>query len=77
MTRAEALERIATPELSEQAMMQDFEYVAKKMDLSVAELQALFEGENKTFRNYKNKRALIALGTRAMRLLGMEKRLVR
>ena len=77
MTRDEALERIAKPELSEQMMMQDFEYVAKKLDISASELQALFEGENKTFRDYKNKMAFITLGTQVMRLFGMEKRLVR
>ena len=47
MTREEALERIAKPEIDEQTMMQDFEYVAKKLDLTVSELQELFDGENK------------------------------
>jgi len=77
MTREEALERIAKPELDEQTMMQEFEYVAKKLDLTVSELWELFEGENKTYRDYKNKMALITLGTKAMRILGMEKRVVR
>lgn len=77
MTREEALERIAKPEIDEQTMIQDFEYVAKKLDLSVSELQELFRGENKTYRDYKNKMALIALGTKVMRILGVEKRTVR
>ena len=77
MTREEALERIAEPELDEQTMMQDFEYVAKKVDLTVAELWELFEGENKTYRDYKNSMALITLATKAMRALGIERRVIR
>jgi len=77
MTREEALDRISRPELTEQAMMQDFEFVAKKLDMTPSELQKLFEGGNKTYRDYKNKMVLITLGNKAMRMLGMEKRLVR
>jgi N-acetyl sugar amidotransferase len=77
MTREEALERVSTPELDEQTMRQDFEYVAKKLDLTVAEFQELFEGENKTYRDYKNNMVLIDLGTKVMRMLGLEKRVIR
>ncbi len=77
MTREAALERIAKPELDDQTMMQDFEYVAKKLDLTVTELQKLFEGDNKSYRDYKNSMALITLGAKTMRVLGLEKRIVR
>jgi N-acetyl sugar amidotransferase len=77
MTREEALERISKPELSEQVLQQEFEYVANKLDLTVEELQAIFEGENKTYHDYKNKRKLIGLGSTMMTILGLEKRLFR
>jgi N-acetyl sugar amidotransferase len=77
MTREEALARVATPEIDEQTMIQDFEYVAKKLDLTVSEFQKLFEGENKSYRDYKNKMALITLGTKTTQLLGIEKRVIR
>lgn len=77
MTREEALERISKPELDEHFLQCEFEYVAHKLDLSVEELQRIFEGENKTYHNYKNKRSLIGLGSKAMTLLGLEKRLFR
>lgn len=77
MTRAEALEKIATPELPEREMRQEFEYVAKKLDLSVAEFQQLFEGTNKTYREYRNKMSLITFGNKMTRLLRMERRVVR
>lgn len=77
MTRDEALERIAEPEIDEQAMWQDFEYVAKKLDLTVEEFRELFDGENKKYQDYKNKLTLITLGTKMMRLLGKENRIIR
>lgn len=77
MTREEALRRIAKPEISEQEMKDDFEYVAKKLDLTKDKLQELFKGENKSFRDYKNKLFLINLGTNILRLVGVEKRVIR
>lgn len=77
MTREEALDRISRPELDEHFLQQEFEYVAHKLDLTVEELRQIFEGENKTYQEYKNKRFLIGLGSKAMSLLGLEKRLFR
>lgn len=77
MTREEALERISKPEMDEQFLRQEFEYVANKLDLTVAQLQEIFEGQNKTFRDYKNKQRIISLGGKVMTFLGLEKRLFR
>jgi len=77
MTREEALERIAKPELDEQTMANEFEYVAQKLDLTVPELQEIFEGENKSYRDYKNNIKLISLGTKVSQMLGIEKRVFR
>jgi N-acetyl sugar amidotransferase len=77
MTREEALERVSKPELSEEFLHKEFEYVADKLDLTVSELQEIFNGKNKTFHDYKNKISLIRLGAKAMSILGLEKRLFR
>lgn len=77
MTRDEALDRISKPELDEQTLINEFEYVAHKLDLSVDELQKLFEGENKTFKDYRNKRHIINLGGKVLTMLKLEKRLIR
>ncbi|WP_306534122.1 N-acetyl sugar amidotransferase [Geobacter sp.] len=77
MTREQALERIAKPELDEHFLQQEFEYVAHKLDLSVEELQQIFDGANKTYHYYKNKRKYIGLGSKVMSKLGLEKRLFR
>ena len=77
MTRDDALERIKQPELDEQTLKNEFEYVANKLDLTVQELKEIFSGENKTFKDYKNYRNLIQFGAKLMQLLGLEKRLFR
>lgn len=77
MTRDEALERISKPELSEEFLQKEFEYVADKLDLSKQELQTIFEGKNKTYKDYKNKIGIIKAGSKIMTKLGLEKRLFR
>ena len=77
MTREDALKRIFLPEMDEQFLKQEFEYVANKLGISIDDLQQIFEGENKTYRDYKNKRWAIGLGANLMRRLGVEKRLFR
>jgi N-acetyl sugar amidotransferase len=77
MTRGEALERIAKPAYDEATIHDDFEYVATKLDLSVAELQALLRGSNKSFRDYRSAMPLIQLGTHVMRMFGVQRAIIR
>jgi len=76
MTRQEALDRISRPEMDEHFLECEFEYVAHKLDLSVDELRAIFAGENRnSYDDYKSKRGLIEIGSKALSLFGLEKRL--
>lgn len=77
MTRDQAMDRISRPEMDEHFLKQEFEYVAHKLGLTVAELQQLFDAPKKTYRDYKNKRWLIGFGSNALRWLGLEKRYFR
>ena len=77
MTRDEALARIANPELSDEFLKKEFDYVADKLNLTRQELQAIFEGENKSFNDYKSKIKFIKLGAALMKIIGLEKRLFR
>lgn len=74
MTRDQALDRILLPEMDQDFIRQEFEYVAKKLGLSISELQALFDSPKKTYQNYKNKRWLIKLGAKILGITGSEKR---
>jgi hypothetical protein len=77
LCRDDALSRIENSELDEVTMEQEFEYVATKLGWSVAEFKEIFEGENKTFRDYKNNFFLITLGARFANLFGLDRRIFR
>ncbi len=77
MTREEALQKISLPAYDSETIAQDFEYIAKKLDLTVPELQALMDGENKTYRDYKSNAFLIGLGTKTLRATGKQKAIIR
>ena len=77
LSRDEALERIASPAYDEEAIAQDFEYIATKLGLTVQELQALLDGPKRTYKDYKNDMAMIELGTSVLRLLGIQRAIIR
>jgi N-acetyl sugar amidotransferase len=77
LTREKALEMISKPAYDEETIMQDFEYIAKKLDLTVEELQKLLEGENKTYRDYKSRMPMISFATSILRMLGVQKTIIR
>lgn len=74
MTRDEALEELAKQPYDPEQMMKDKAFIAEKLEISVKEFDALIEGENKTFKDYKNSYWMISLGTVVLRKLGVEKK---
>jgi len=77
MDRSEALDRISKPEMDEHFLTQEFEFVAHKLGMTVDELEVLFKMPKKTYRDYKNKRWLIGLGSNILRRIGWEQRYFR
>lgn len=75
MTRDEALERIKSPELDDDFLKGEFEYVARKLDLTSDELEEIFKGDNKSVKDYKSKSVLVNFGSMVMKVFGLEKRL--
>lgn len=73
-TREDALEELESPGYDEATMREDLDFIAAKLGISSAELQALIDGENKSFKDYKNTWGLIQLGTVILRALGVEKK---
>ena len=74
MTREEALAELEQPPYDPQQMEEDKAYIAKKRGLTVEEFQTIIDGENKTFRDYRNSWGLIQFGTVVLRALGVEKK---
>src|SRR5204863_7889139 len=54
MTREEALADLAKAPYDEESIAQDFEYIATKLGISIAELQAYMNAPNKSYKDYKN-----------------------
>ncbi len=77
MTREEALDRLARPAYDESMVTGDFEYIAAKLDISVEELQSLFDGPKKSYRDYDHSMGIIELGTRVLRAAGIQRALIR
>ncbi|MDP3979382.1 MAG: N-acetyl sugar amidotransferase [Pseudomonas sp.] len=73
MTRDEALERLKTPAYDEEQIAHEFEYIATKLDIPVAELQGYMDAPNKTYRDYKNQQSIYEVGAKVMRMFGLEK----
>lgn len=72
MTREEALVELLRPSYDREAIGQDIEFVANKLDISVEELMSYKELPKKTYRDYRNQEAIYRAGASAMRMLGME-----
>lgn len=77
MTREEALDKLSRPAYDESMIKQDFEYIATKLGISVAELEGYLNAPNKSYRDYKNQLGTFQFGTKIMTALGMEKRAIR
>lgn len=77
ITREEALQILKKPSYDPDLMIQDKEYVAKKLGISVQEFDDIIEGPNKKPSDYKNSMWLIKLGVFVSKLLGMENRNLR
>ena len=77
MTRSEALEKIRTPSIDSITAKSDFEYVATKLGFSIEEFKKIFKGQNKSYRDYKNYMFFIDLGVKIMRMLGLERKIIK
>ena len=64
LTRKEALYELSHPAYDPNEMKKDFDFVAKKLGLTNHSLQKLMDGENKTYKEYKNNMFAINIGTK-------------
>lgn len=74
MTRAEALEKLKESPYSEDMMKDDMEYIAKKLGISTIEFEEIINGENRTYKDYKNSLSMIELAIKIAKITGREKR---
>jgi N-acetyl sugar amidotransferase len=72
MSRDEALAKLERPPYDSATIHHDIEFVANKLGISVAELLGYLEAPNKSHRDYRSQESIYALGSRVMRLVGVE-----
>lgn len=77
MTRDEALEKLTQPAIDDETGQREFRFVASKLGITPEELQRYFEMPKRTFRDYRSQRQLYAVGSRVMKLLGLERAIKR
>jgi N-acetyl sugar amidotransferase len=77
LSRDEAMQRLAQPSYDETQALKDMEFVAKKLDLSVEEFRQIMAGENRSYRDYKSSMSLIGVATQVLRVLGVQKAIIR
>ncbi|MDT8858154.1 N-acetyl sugar amidotransferase [Paracoccaceae bacterium Fryx2] len=73
MTRDEALAELAKPSYDAQAIGQEIEFVANKLDISVDDLMGYMALPRETYRDYRNQEEIYRAGARVMRALGLER----
>lgn len=77
LSRDEALEILKKPPYSEETAMQDMAFICGEMEISVHEFKKLMDGENRTYRDYKNGFTLIHAARDFAKIVGIEKRNIR
>jgi N-acetyl sugar amidotransferase len=73
MTREEALEKLKTLPYNEATIKDEFEYIATKLGISVAELEGYLNAPNRSNSEYKSQQSMYSIGAKVMRMLGLEK----
>ncbi|MBJ92993.1 MAG: LPS biosynthesis protein [Rickettsiales bacterium] len=73
MSREEALEALSRPGWDSETIVQDFEYIATKLGIPVAELLEYRDAPNKSYRDYNSSKLLFTVGGQVMKLLGLER----
>lgn len=74
LTREQALEKLKESPYDEEIMRTDMEYIAKKLGITADEFELIINGENKTYKDYKNSLGLIEAAIKFAKLVGVEKR---
>lgn len=73
MTREDALKELEQDAMTDEQVLQEFEYIANKLDIPATELQSYFNAPNKTYKDYKSMQGIYDIGAKVLKGLGIEK----
>ena len=74
LTREEALTEISKQPYNDKLVKQDMEYICSKLDINTDYFISLMNGQNKTYKDFKNNSILIKFAIRIAMKLGLENR---
>jgi len=74
MTRDEALSKLSESPYEENTIQKDMEFIAKKLGITMIEFEGIINGENRTYKNYKNSLKFLSFLVKTSEFLGIEKR---
>ncbi len=77
LSRDDALKLVEKPSFNQSTLYKDFNYIALKLGINYKELQELYMQENKYHFNYKSKDILLNFILKILRILKLEKRIMR
>lgn len=77
MKREDALAKLERPAYDPDTIDDEFEYIANKLRIPVAELRHYHEMPLKSYRDYKNQAALFDMGAKALKAVGIERSIKR
>ncbi len=72
MTREEALTQLAKPSYDPETIDTEFEFIANKLGIGIDELRRYHQMPLKSYRDYRNQRALFNVGAKVMQTMGLE-----
>ena len=73
MERGDALTRLGTPAFDAETIDHEFDYIARKLNISGDELRSYFTMPRKSYADYKNTRWMFNLGAKVLQAIGAEK----
>lgn len=77
MTRAEALEKLEKPAYDPATIDDEFEYIAKKLGITVEELRHYHTMPLKSYKDYRNQKSIFDFGAKVLRAVGIERSIKR
>ena len=77
MTREDALDQLERPAYDPETISHEFDYIAKKLGISSAELRGYFDMPLKSYRDYDNSLWMFNLGAKILQAIGVEKAIKR
>ena len=77
MTREDALSQLERLAYDPETIGHEFDYIAKKLGITSAELRGYFEMPLKTYRDYKNSLWMFNIGAKILQIIGVEKAIKR